>query len=327
MKIEKLPVDQLVQLKPIFNFTYGGTPEVLFESIKKIGVTHPPCVQEEEKGHVEILISGKRRIQTLFELDRNQLLTVHVFSPNELSKLEAFHLNLFENIGIRSLNPIEKSNVLTFLTQDLKISIESVLKNYVFYLGLPVKEETIHEYVKLQDLDEKAKELVALGTLQVDSAVQLLKFNKADASIILKLIQNLHLGVNTQKMLIKLSWEIQKKTGVSFFALSQQEAFKEILRQESWTPSQKWTRLESELKKLRYPMLSELENQFKHLKKEMKLPPSVTLQNPAYFEASDYLLQFRFKNLQEFHEHLKTLSGVSSSESLKQLFKLTEEDV
>lgn len=327
MKIEKRSVFELLKLNSPWNFSYGPTPKTLLESIKRIGVTHPPCIQELENRKGEILISGKRRVQTLFELDKTQSVTVHIFSPHELSELDAFHLNLFENLAVRLLNPIEKSKAIALLTQNLKISAEILLKDYLYHLNLPVKEETIYEYMKLQNLDEKTKELVASGILQVDSAVQLLKLSKTDSLIILNLIQNLHLGINSQKTLIKLAWEIFKKKGIPFSELMEQETVKKILDQEKWSPSQKWARLESELKKLRYPILSDLENQFKNLKKEMKLPPSLTLQNPAYFETSDYLLQFRFKNLEEFREHLKTLNGVGSSESLKQLFKLTAEDV
>jgi hypothetical protein len=285
-----------------------------------------PYIQQMKDNPDEILISGKKRIQILYQLNHSGLLHVQILSPEELSKIEAFRLNLFENLAVRILNDIEKSNVIKVLTQDFMISKETLQADYLPHLNLPLREETIEEYLKLQELDENEKELVALGVLKADSAVQLLKFNKNSRVLIVNLIQSLHLGLNPQKTLLKLAWEIFKKGGISFDKLMTQESFKKILDQDKWSPSQKWARLEGELKKLRFPMLSQLENEFANIKKELKLPPSLTLQNPAYFETSDYLVQFHFKNLKEYQSHVKILNDAASNKTLEQLFKLTGEN-
>jgi len=77
---------------------------------------------------------------------------------------------------------------------------------------------------------------------------------------------------------------------------------------------------------LRYPILSELEARFKNIKQELKFPPSITLQSPPYFETSEYALQMRFKNIEEYARHLSKLSTLSQEKILQELFKLTGEE-
>lgn len=324
MKIASIALAQLHQLQSPFIFNHGPIPNALKESIQAIGITHYPQILETDA--YPILITGQRRIQTAHELNTNQNIPVIVYAKNEITFLEAFGLHLFENLATRKFNSIEKSNILHILATQFKIPHPSLLKDYLPLLDLPLKESTVIEFLALQKLQPSAKDLVASGTLQVDSALRLQKFDLLDQDVLIHLIGDLHLGVNPQKLLLELSWEIMKKNRVTPKEWLETSPFKDILSEKSWTQAQKWACLELELRKKRFPFLSKLENDFKDIKKNLRLPPSIQLQHPPYFETSDYLIQFRFKNLEEYEKGIRLLSKDDFTKTLAGIFKLTAEN-
>ncbi len=324
MKIASLSLTELIQIKTPFNFNYGSIPGELKESIQSIGVTHYPQIMQSASEY--ILITGNRRIQIAYELNPKQNLPVIVYEKDEISELDGLKIQLLENLATRKLNPIEKSNVLTLLQNRFKISLEKILKDCFPLLDLPIKESMFHEFLSLQKLSSQAKDFVSKGILQVDSAGRLLKFSEIDQKILLGIIHDLKMGMNPQKLFLELCWEIFKKTGLEPSKLFEQPNLKEILIQPTWTSSQKWSRLELELRKIRFPRLSQLEEEFKNIKKELKLPPQLQLQNPPYFETTDYLIQFRFKNMHEYEAGLELLNKENLKEHINNLFKLTAED-
>lgn len=324
MNFQELPISKLITLKAPFSFTYGPPPEILRKSIQEIGVTHPPILLEKDSNL--ILITGRRRIAVLNQINPTSHLLAKIYSSNEISDLDAFRINLFENLSTRNLNPIEKANTLHTLTHTFKLASNEIFRDYLPLLNIPTKGEWLSLYLKLLELNTRAQDLVSQGALQADSAVELLKFNTPDQCILLKLITELRLGINSQKSLLKLSWETIRKAHTTLAALLEEKAFQKIFKMDDAPPSQKWTQLEAELKRHRYPILSRLESQFNQIKKKLKLPPTLTLQNPPYFETNDYLIQLRFKNLQEYTNHLRLLESMAKQKALEELFKLTGEN-
>lgn len=324
MNIESWPVSKLLELPTPYDFTHGRIPKVLSESIRRVGIATPPRLFKGDS-HISLL-SGKRRIVIYNQLQPKRSIDVQILSEDEFSKLQAFQLHFFENVTTRILNPLEKSNVLRILTESLKISLNAIIETFAPYMDLAPKEETILSHLKLQELDETSKDMISMSVLQPDTAIELLKFKDQDRPWILKIVNDLHLGVNPQKSFVKLLWEIFKKTGISISDLAQEAVFNHILDNNKWSAPQKWNRLELELMQRRFPILSHLEAQFSKIKKELKLPPSISLQCPPYFETSEYLIQLRFKNIQEYRHHLATLNAISQKKELEELFQLTGEN-
>lgn len=325
MKIESRPLKELVHLPAPFDFRFGTSVPFLKESIKKIGISHPPILRTSE--NTTQIIHGRQRIQAAHELNPEGSIEVKIYRAEELPDINGFNLCFFDNISLRLLNPIEKSNVIHILTFKLKKSKGEIVAGYFSFLQLPPKEEIIDHMLNLQKLSQDTKEMIASNLLQVDSALNLLEFEDVDRNILLGWIKEWRLGINSQKKLIQLAWEVFKRKNVPVHKLVLEENIKTILA-ENWNSSQKWSRLEAELKRLRFPVLSRMESEFQGVKKELRLPPSVSLQAPAYFEGTDYLVQFHFKNQQELKEAVDILNRTASeNEKLKILFRLTGENV
>lgn len=326
MKIVEWPLSKLIKLQNPFNFTFGLIPQPLIESIKKIGILNMPIVLESKKDSIAVLVTGKRRIEVLYETDPKANTSIRLYTNSELSDLKAFHINLFENMAIRCLNPIEKSNILYILTSKLKITDQIIKKDYFPLLHLPPKESALNDFLEFQKLDEKAKKIIADEIIQTDNALRLLKFDFEDQLKLLDIIKELHLSSNNQKILIELARETSKRDRKTFLEILAQKSLQDALNNTDWTPSQKWSKFENELRHLRYPKLSRLEDDFKSIKQKMHLPPTISLQNPPYFETNNFQIQFRFKNKKEFEHILHILNSINSNSDINPLFKLTLED-
>jgi hypothetical protein len=325
MKTESRSLKQLIHLPAPYDFRYGPFPALLKDSIQKIGIVHAPLLKISGEG--EHLIHGRQRIQAAHALNPEGQIEVTVYEENELSETEGFNLCFFENISMRSLNPMEKSKIVRILASQLKKSSDEIIKIYFPFLQFAPKPEIMDQMLRLEKLPENAKDLLASGLLQVDAALDLLEFEENDRNILLGWIKEWHLGINAQKKLIHLSWDVLKRKGIPVHKLILEVDIKTIL-EGNLNPSQKWARLEGVLKRLRYPQLSRMESDFQEIKKELRFPPSVSLHAPAYFEGTDYLIQFHFKNHQELEDAVAVLKRTASeSEKLKTLFRLTGEDV
>jgi hypothetical protein len=316
----------LNRLKAPYHFTHGQIPQRLITSIQSIGITNPPKILQTKNALNYILISGQRRIQIMYRLDKNALIPVHIYSTKELSSFEAFRLNLFDNLATRKLNAIEKTNILKILHQTFSVSLSEILSHYLPLLNLSNQKEKFDDYLKLQKLNKNIKDILAQEVLQVDSAIKLLDFNPKDRGILAHLIQKLNLGINNQKTLLMLAWEIYRREGIPFSRILALKSVKKILKNDIWTSSQKWSKLYLKLKHLRYPKLSLLEDQFNKIKKQIHIPPALILQNPPFFEGNEYLLQMHFKNLTEYQNCVSILNLLASEKAFGELFKLTLEN-
>ena len=320
MRVESRPLRELIRLKKPFHFTYGPIPQSLLESVQKIGVMNPPIFYQE--GHELILIHGARRIAILNEIDPLQDIPVKIIDSSEMVHRDAFDINLFENLSTRTLNPIEKSLILSALRPLL--DEETILKDYMLLLDLAPTPEAMEQYQQLSQISALAKDSVARGDLQADNALFLLEFSMEDQDFLLSVITKLALGVNSQKQFLRLAWDISKKANRSFVHAYPLEDIERILSSQ-FSPSQKWARIEEALKHRRYPVLSQINDQYKAIRHELKIPPEISLQAPPYFEKEEYSIQFRFKNEEEFNNRISLLTKLPAKKMFQDLFKITLE--
>jgi hypothetical protein len=81
------------------------------------------------------------------------------------------------------------------------------------------------------------------------------------------------------------------------------------------------------LKAMRYPTISSVEKQFRHLVKKLKLPDKVQLDAPPNFESRSFALRFEFDDqtdLEAMQKELNRLISAPEIEKLWGLFRLDE---
>ncbi|MDP3979967.1 MAG: ParB N-terminal domain-containing protein [Chlamydiota bacterium] len=317
--IENYPIDHLSQLEAPFDFSAGPIPEALKKSISHIGILNPICVLKEASN---ILITGKRRLLLAREL---QFASVPVRIFSDLSELDAFHIHLFENLHTRILNPVEIANIIYLLTDYFNISEEILLTKYCLEIGIAPKKEQIERYKSLYKSSDALKEKLINGFMTLDSAYELMRFPEETHHHVMAIIQELRLGVNSQKEFFELVWEISKKSNCTIFSIIDSESFNHILGKTEWSTAQRWAKLQHHLKTLRFPILLSMESDFQTIKKSFAIPPRMNLHHPVYFESNDFRVQFSFRNKAEFDQHLFILQNMSQLSQFSKLFQYTGE--
>ncbi|MBN2372769.1 ParB N-terminal domain-containing protein [bacterium] len=74
------------------------------------------------------------------------------------------------------------------------------------------------------------------------------------------------------------------------------------------------------LKERRFPTLTGLENEWKKRIKSLRLPPSISLKPPPYFEGGKYRLSLSFKDIKGFREEMAKLDALEKDDAWIKLF-------
>ena len=82
---------------------------------------------------------------------------------------------------------------------------------------------------------------------------------------------------------------------------------------------QKLSLLLKVLKKRRFPQLSSLEKQFEAIKKEMNLPPEITIAASPYFEDNKYRVHFTFTTEKDYNNTIKILQNALEKGNIKKI--------
>ncbi len=208
-KIENLAVtvDQLDWNDLSYRFTFAPLLAPLINSIKHIGIQNPPIL-EKISDHRYRIVTGFKRIMALKQLGRNRLVATVYDSPDDEPKLELFLLNLYENLGTRSLNDIEKSLALHKLIVVFHMPEEKVVTEFLPLLGLGSNQLVLNRYLKLVNLEDDIKVAVATGFLSIDIATGLLKRSATERQAIFHVFMQLKPGKNRQKEFFRLLQEL-----------------------------------------------------------------------------------------------------------------------
>ncbi|MCK4353474.1 ParB/RepB/Spo0J family partition protein [candidate division WOR-3 bacterium] len=278
-----------------FVITYAEHLESLVNSIKKVGLVNPPLVKKVN-GRYKI-ISGYKRLKACKQIGIYKIKVQLI----EKGALECFLLNLYENLGTRKLNEIEKSIVLCKLIE-FGVSKAKVIAQFLPLFDLSPHIKILNNYLKLATLGDEIKLQIAERKITVSNALRLLRFKKEERNMVFNLIQDLNFNINKQKEFMTLLHEISSRERVSVSSILIEPVILNILGNEKLNLSQKGDRIFFYLRRRRFPSLALFEDKFKDLKKELKLAPEMVLRHSPYFEGEDYKLEIKFKNVKELKE-------------------------
>lgn len=305
----------LIDLKRIdevpgpYAMSFGFDLEPLCESIREVGLVHPPCIALETRGPLEI-VTGYRRVLALKRLGWSEVTCEDVSEllPSPLERLLfAFH----ENRAVRSFNDVEKAMILKRL--ETHLGKRDVLERFMPMLGLPCHEKTLDFYLNLAGMKSEYLDGLAEGRLSLHGARSLLELEPESAQCAFRTILNLELNFNQQLQFFDIMIDLCKKEGLNFAQILGAEPFRSVLESRRLNKPQKAKKLLEELQTRRYPRLKKAEKRFREQIERLSLPYGTRIDHPAYFEAPGYRLEVGFtdgKNLMEKLLHLSRISAL-----------------
>lgn len=136
----------------------------LAESIKEHGVLQPVVVRKSEDGISYELIAGERRWRA------SQLAGLRVLPAiiKEIDKSDAMSVALIENIQREQLNPIEEALALARLVNEFGMTHSKVASS------IGKSRATVSNLIRLLDLEERSRQLLEDGLLEMGHARALL---------------------------------------------------------------------------------------------------------------------------------------------------------
>ncbi|MDI6704271.1 MAG: ParB N-terminal domain-containing protein [bacterium] len=312
MILKKISIDRIDLLDKRFVVTFGEDLSRLISSIKMIGCINPPILREDKESFQ--IISGYKRVSALKRLKKKEV-CVYIFYGEDI---DAFFLNLYENVCTRKFNEVEKSLVINKLL-DFGVKEEEIIERYLPLIDLPSHRKVFDKYRKIVKLDDCIKKSIVNGKTSISIANKLLEFSLRDRSEIFQLVSKLALSSNLQLEFITYLEEIAKREEIPIFKITKGVEIKELLNSKVLTPREKTEKLRTHLRKRRYPLLSQAESNFQNRKMKLGLLPRIHLLPPANFEGEGIRVEFSFKDTFELKKILSNLKEVSESKELASL--------
>lgn len=144
----------------------------------------------------------------------------------------------------------------------------------------------------------------------------------ADQGALLDLARGLKIGGNHLTDLLDWLEEIHLRDGTSPSEVLRKESVSRILSDPRLGRNDKLKRLKDELRRLRFPRLSRIEEEIQKKIREMKLKPQIRTLVPPGLEGGALTLQLKASSYEEMRELVRELERVLEREEMKELFDL-----
>ncbi len=315
--LKKIGIDAIDSTDDTFSMTFHPDLEALRRSINHVGLLQPITVRQKTRGEGYQVISGFKRLTACEQLELREV-EAFSFAKSELDDLEGFHMGFYENLASRSLNLIEKSMVIEKLMRRFGLSKEVIARDYMPMLGLQPSRGILAKMSQLVHLRREIKRYIVEEGVSLENAIGLLEFSPEDQAEIAGLVSELKLGENKLKEVLTFLREISLRDGLTMREMVRGE-IGALASDMALSKVQKTHRVRRRLREMRYPQLTQLEEDFRGKLKGLGLSPGISLQPPPYFEGDTFRLEFGFRNAGEFRAILSKLIEASERRELGEM--------
>jgi hypothetical protein len=321
LSVTEVPVENVRLLPGPFTMSYGFSVDVMKASLKTGGLMNLPLLLKSEAGDF-LIVSGYRRITALLELGYKHI-PARLLEEHQISFLDAFLINFYDNLATREFNPVEKGMILGRLADHL--TEDQLLDFYMGLLALPPRRSTLANYISFdRDLDEPTKQALAGGTISESTAGALLALPEKERKAVAALFSKVTFNMNQQTQLFELLSDNSRIAGISIAEMLEAKAFLDILATPSMNRPQMARALLALLRARRFPRLTRAEDVFKKRVAKLQLPPGIRIQAPPYFESELYRMEISFRNGQELEAMIDRLGNVDGLREIQDPWEGTE---
>lgn len=297
----------------------------LIRSIRKAGILSPLHVQRTQHGKFRIIM-GFRRYQVSRKLEIQE---VPCFVRDQEDELTLFVEALEDNLVTRPLHLLEKAHALLALRHRFGVSDQVLLEDFMARLDIRANRFNLRRYLDLARLPESLQQSL-LDPLEPEVALELASWNTQEQDFFLRITSKFRLGKNKQKQLIAVLDELRTleepmrstRGAGDLEAIWHRSGAAKIEQDERLPPSERFAKAFKELYRLRFPHLSQYEEQYERLKAALKMPSQIQFHVPRYFEGDQIDVLFSFRDSKELFELAKKLEEVSKADELKGILAL-----
>lgn len=203
-KLMEVPLDliEVNRYQPRRNFSSEELHE-LAQSIKAVGLIHPPVVRPIEDSKSYELISGERRFRACQLAGLSSIKVV----VRETSAITSAHAALIENIQRVDLNPIEIAKAYRRLIDEFGLSQEKLAET------TGKKRSTVANYIRLLGLPKNIQDAIERDEITMGHAKAILSLDGFDKqNLLLEIVLRDNLNVrDTEEAAGRLAEKAKKK--------------------------------------------------------------------------------------------------------------------
>ena len=297
-----------------YRLSFGRDNTLLRLSIESAGILCPILVRTNTDKYDTEIITGFRRMEVASSLGIEKIPCILI--PSEkTSPLNAFFLNLYDNIAIREFNEVEKALAIRFLVEN-KISYQEITSEYLPLLGIPPKNKYVDLYFKISSSSLKLKEALASERISVRTFDRLLKLPISCQYIVSGLMLKLKFNINQQLQLIEFTEIIIEKSDEENAITEISKLEHEIIASSFLSDPQKINAILAHLKAMIYPSFSVSKKRFKNAVSSINVPDKVKITHPPFFELSSYSMEINFSSGKELDSIFKKFQQQNIAEKL-----------
>jgi ParB-like chromosome segregation protein Spo0J len=316
--IQKIPLEQIDLPDETFSINFMPDLQNLRSSIEEIGLIQSVLLRE--KRDVYQIVCGFRRISVMKELG-NPEIESRVFEEAEVNELQLFLISLHENLTSRGFNTVEKAIALEKLVRRFQVDPLAVTKHFLPLFSLESNEKILKTYLSLAQMEDEAKKYVLREEVSRSNIRKLSALSPEDRKDLLSFFSPLKLGENRLRELLTLFEEISQRDQCTIREITHRQQIQAILSQKNLTASQRTERIKNVLMDLRYPRMRQMEDEFEKKRRDLGLPPGISLFHSPFFEGKELRVDFKFETLEEYQSILSSLSQIANKKEFQEMIK------
>lgn len=282
------------------------------ESIRRVGILHPPLVVSQGTGDYEFL-SGKRQAHVWQCIAPGTDLYYRIL-PETATPAELLTSVYEEYSCTRTLTAIEQAFFFRLCRDHLPT--ENARQQLYNSLGLTSKPHAVDRALQLIALGPLLAREMMWGTLPEAVARDLLSCQEGERQALYALFRLLQLGGGKQRRLLSLLRDLAGRKGTDLAELLKDESIQAIVNHPEMNIPQKAHALLHHLQNLRSPGLHRAEQEFTTWQIGLRLPQNCSLEPSPAFERDALSLTIEFadrahleKCWQEIRKALLPLKG------------------
>ncbi len=284
------------------------------ESIKKVGLIFPVIVSEDQNKYV--LICGYKRVKACILL-KQKVKALLISTQDPLTRGQIyFYSNVFGTISsaklIRPLRFFKKymneEEFCDFL-EDLKAFWDPrVIYNLDICTRLPTSWDELFEQ----------------NMISLELSELLVKFDLKELSLIRPLFNNLKWSFSNAKRFLKYILEIKRMTKNSLKEILDKSQILSLIEKDL-SPKDKIDKILDSLRKMRFPTLSEVEKEFKELKRDLEKKTLWKINVDIGFESDKINLTTSIDSIDQLKEASVQLNSLIESSFFEKIKKWQNE--
>jgi ParB family chromosome partitioning protein len=288
-----------------FKLTTQTESSDLARSIDAIGILHPPLLIQ--KGKTFLVVSGFRRLAACEALAMPAIPARVV--PSDLPQIDCARFAIADNAFQRPLNLVEQSRGFALLRRYAGSPSEAL--QMAASVGLPDSRAALDRLLPIAEMSESMQTAIVEGSIALAVALEISQHNADDAIALSDFFRRINAGLNVQRELLTWIGEISIRDGLSVVDLLGQNDIAAIMAHRQSSAPQKVRQLRRLLRSWRYPEISSAEEAYRQTVKSLRLPSSIQIQPPQFFEGRSYRLTLSVNSRRQLRSLLPEIEKVA----------------